>query len=62
MLLESNGDFKMLLTESPVDGFYIECIQTFQKGFIIAGDNGTIIIYEKAEEVKNPYNRIAKLP
>lgn len=62
MLLESNGDFKMLLTESPGDGFYIECIQTFQKGFIIAGDNGTIIIYEKAEEVKNPYNRIAKLP
>jgi len=62
MLLESNGDFKMLLSESPSDGFYIECIQTFQKGFIIAGDCGTIMIYEKSEDPKNPYNRMAKLP
>jgi len=52
----------MLLSESPGDGFYIECIQTYSKGFIIAGDNGTVMIYEKSEDPKNPYNRIAKLP
>ncbi len=62
MLLASGGDYKMLLSESPGDGFYIECIQTYSKGFIIAGDNGTIMIYEKSEDPKNPYNRIAKLP
>jgi len=62
MLLETNGDYKMLLSESPGDGFHIESIQPYQKGFIIAGDNGQIMIYEKSEDPKNPYNRIAKLP
>jgi len=40
MLLESSGDYKMLLTESPGDGFYIESVITYSKGFIIAGENG----------------------
>jgi hypothetical protein len=40
MLLESSGDYKMSLNEAPGDDFYIECIVTYQKGFIIAGDNG----------------------
>jgi len=62
MLLEMNGDWKMSLNEAPGDDFYIECIQTYQKGFIIAGDNGQIMIYEKSEDPKNPYNKIAKLP
>lgn len=61
MLLESSGDYKMLLTESPGDGFYIECVITYGKGFIIAGENGQIMIYEKSEEPKNPYHRIATL-
>jgi len=29
---------------------------------VIAGDNGTIIIYEKMEEAKNPYSKLAILP
>jgi hypothetical protein len=62
MLLEMSGEYRSLLSESPGDGFYIECIQTYSKGFIIAGDNGQIMIYEKSEDPKNPYNRIAKLP
>lgn len=62
MLLENSGDYKMVLNESPVDGFYIECIVTYSKGFIIAGENGQIMIYEKSEEPKNPYHRIATLP
>jgi hypothetical protein len=40
MLLESTGDYKMLLPESPGEGFYIECVITYSKGFIIGGDNG----------------------
>jgi hypothetical protein len=52
----------MLLSESPGEGFYIECIITYSKGFIIAGENGQIMIYEKSEEPKNPYHRIATLP
>jgi WD40 repeat protein len=62
MLLEMSGEYRQLLSESPGDGFYIECIQTYSKGFIIAGDNGQIMIYEKSEDPKNPYNKIAKLP
>lgn len=61
MLLESQGEYKMLLTESPGDGFHIECIITYSKGFIIAGENGQIMIYERSEEPKNPYHRIATL-
>jgi hypothetical protein len=41
MLLDGQtGEYKLLLQESPGDGFYIECIQTYSKGFIVAGDNG----------------------
>jgi hypothetical protein len=40
MLLESSGEYKMLLAESPGEGFFIECIITYSKGFIIAGENG----------------------
>ena len=52
----------MLISESPGEGFYIESIQTYSKGFIIAGDNGQIMIYEKAEDPKHPYSRLTKLP
>ena len=61
MLMESSGDYKMLLAESPGEGFYIECVITYSKGFIIAGENGQIIIYEKSEEPKNPYHKIDSL-
>lgn len=40
MLLENSGDYKMLLAESPGEGFYIESIITYSKGFIIGGENG----------------------
>lgn len=55
MLLESDGSFKITL-DTPGDGFHIECVSTFSKGFIIGGDSGQIYIYEKSEEPKNPYN------
>ncbi len=62
MLLEGSGDYKMLLAESPGEGFFIETIIIYSKGFIIGGENGQIMIYEKSEEPKNPYHRIATLP
>ena len=62
MLLEGSGDYKMLLAESPGEGFFIETIIVYSKGFIIGGENGQIMIYEKSEEPKNPYHRIATLP
>ncbi len=40
MLLESSGDYKMLLAESPGEGFFIETIIVYSKGFIIGGENG----------------------
>ena len=55
MLLEQNGEYKTLLSDSPQDNFHIECVQTYSKGFVIAGDNGTIMIFEKSEDAKNPY-------
>ena len=61
MLLETTGEYKMLLPESPGEGFYIECIICYSKGFIVGGENGQIYIYEKSEEPKNPYHRIATL-
>lgn len=60
-MLESSGDYKMLLADSPGEGFHIECIITYSKGFIISGENGQIMVYEKSEEPKNPYHRIAVL-
>ena len=62
MLFESSGDYKMLLAESPGEGTYIESVITYSKGFIIAGESGKIMVYEKSEEPKNPYRRIANLP
>lgn len=40
MFMELNGEYKLLLAESPGEGFYIESIIPYNKGFIIAGENG----------------------
>lgn len=62
LLCESNGEYKMLLSCSPQDGFYIESIITNTKGFMISGDHGNIMLFEKTEEPKNPYTKAAQLP
>lgn len=62
MLLESSGEYKMLLNCSPGEGFFIEAVQTYSKGFLIAGDNGQIMVCEKTEEPKNPYTNAATWP
>lgn len=40
IMLCENGEFKRVLADSPGEGFYIECMRTYSKGFIIAGDKG----------------------
>jgi hypothetical protein len=38
---EQSGDFKLLLHQDPsMDGFFIESIKTYSKGFIVGGDKG----------------------
>jgi len=58
LLLESSGDFKKMLPESPGAETQIECIVTYQKGFFIGTDTGQIIIYERSEDPNNPYHRL----
>jgi hypothetical protein len=57
MLMEANGEFLAFITESPMDNFNIRCIAPFSRGFLIAGDNGTIHTYERVEDPKFPYKR-----
>jgi hypothetical protein len=58
-LLESTGEFKMILNESPGSSFNICNILSFSLGFLLAGENGRILVYQKSEEVKNPFFQLA---
>jgi hypothetical protein len=62
MLCLANGEFKGVLADSPGEGFYIETIRTYSKGFIIGGDQGKMMVFMSTGEVNNPYTRIASLP
>ena len=61
-MLCENGEFKRVLADSPGEGFYIECMRTYSKGFIIAGDKGQMMVFMTTGEPNNPYTRIASLP
>jgi len=52
----------MILNESPGSSFNIINIQSFSLGFLLAGENGRILVYQKSEEVKNPFFHVAQLP
>ena len=62
LVLESGGEYKFKLHEAPSNGYRIENIITYSKGIVISGENGTMLIYEKSEDIKNPYLLVAKLP
>jgi hypothetical protein len=53
--LENTGEYKMILPDSPGKNLNIVNILSFSKGFVLSGENGQIIVYEKNEEVKNPF-------
>jgi hypothetical protein len=47
--------------ESPIGQFRIECIVPFSRGFLIAGDNGLVIPFERTEDPRNPYRRLTPM-
>lgn len=58
ILCETDGSFLTFIPDSPTDeAFKIECIQSFSRGFIVAG-NGLIYAYEKCEDGGAPYRLI----
>ena len=50
LLFESTGEFKTVLPQSPSDGYAINAVAPFSKGFICGGDAGTIMIFEKTDD------------
>lgn len=52
----------VLQQEQPIDGFYINTIKTYMKGFIVGGNRGQIMIFDKTDAPNVPYQRVAVLP
>jgi hypothetical protein len=55
MLLENSGEYLSFIPTSPMGGVRIQCVVPYSKGFLIGGDSGEIIIYERSEDPKHPY-------
>ena len=55
VLLENSGEFKLVLSESPGQSFKILNILAFSRGFLLSGENGKMLVFEKSEDAKNPY-------
>jgi len=58
MLCETSGEFMAYINESPGEGYKIQTIVAFSRGFIVGCENGYMIAYERVEDPKNPYRRI----
>jgi hypothetical protein len=50
MLLENSGEYLSFIQHSPLSNFKITCILPYGKGFIIGGETGEIIVYEKIDD------------
>lgn len=60
LLVEKDGDFKMMLKESPGEQFSIRyAINSRPNGFVIANTTGRYMVYEEIGDPKCPY-RMAK--
>ena len=62
ILCENNGEVRRPLNDYPGEGFCIEKIMTFSKGFIICGDKGQMMVYHSVGEPNNPHQLNAVLP
>ena len=61
LFFNPNCDFKYILSTSPGDGFPINTILPFSKGFLVGGSSSLVYIFEKKEaESKNLYSRLEK--
>jgi hypothetical protein len=62
LLAETNGDFKMMMSESPVHDFSIRyAINSRPDGFVIADNAGCYIVYEQTNDPKNPFTKIKSM-
>lgn len=56
------GDFKMLLPESPVSSFSIRyAVNSFPNGFIVADNAGRYLVFELMNDPKSPYKMVKSL-
>ena len=61
LLFNNNWEYRMVLSSSPFDGFPIETILAYKRGFVVGGPNCTIYQYEKHDgDLKMPYIRLDK--
>ena len=61
LLFNNNWEYKSVLNSSPYDGFPIEVMLPYSRGFLVAGVNATIYQYEKHEgDLKIPYIKLDK--
>lgn len=56
-MLESTGEFKCFLSDSPMNNFRAETICSYSRGFCLCGENGRIYIYERNDDNRVPYRR-----
>lgn len=62
LLAETNGDFKMLLPESPGSMFSIRlAMNSRPNGFVIADNSGKYLVYEETNDPKSPFKLIKTL-
>lgn len=61
MVLESSGEFKYFIESSPLNNFKIECIASYSRGFVCCGENGTMYVFEKTEDMDKPYQLTQKV-
>eukprot|EP00698_Gefionella_okellyi_P006107 TRINITY_DN15567_c0_g1_i1.p1 TRINITY_DN15567_c0_g1~~TRINITY_DN15567_c0_g1_i1.p1 ORF type:complete len:1180 (-),score=311.31 TRINITY_DN15567_c0_g1_i1:65-3577(-) len=57
LLLFENNEFKMALPQSPADGNSIESFAGYSRGFVCAGDNGIVHLFEKTDDAREAYRR-----
>ena len=59
LLFNTNWEYKNVINSSPYDGFPIEVMMSYSRGFLVCGVNGVIYQYEKHEgDPKIPYLRL----
>ena len=57
LLLYEAGTFVDVLKESPGEGSAVAAVTFFSKGFVAAGDEGTLMVFERSEEPGEYYRR-----
>ena len=63
MYCDTNGDFKMMLADSPGPNFKIKSIApNKQDSFIIADDTGRFQVFDSTSDPKNPFCLTKLLP